>query len=770
MKYIFSLLLAIPFWTAYAQSPKGFTLEGKITGYTDPYVYLSYPDKTGKWIKDSAEVKNGAFSFHGDINEPVMATLYGKTAGRSMNDPNATSVFIEPTKMTATLEGQKFSDAIIKGSKTQEENAILQAQIRKVTSRWKIVMDTLSAVNKRSNFEFQELKEWVLAPYNAEMRDIDFNFFDAHPTSYVTAYRLRYRLHDLTTEAVKRYYDRFPVAVKQSSYGKALVEEMEKRKIGVPGATAANFSTTDINGQPISLFDFKGKYVLIDFWASWCLPCRKGNPHLKELYAQYKARGFEVIGVSDDDRDTTAWKRAVEKDGLPWKHVLRGMKMTRTGDAVNIDHSKDISYLYNISSLPTQILIDPAGKIIARYGEDGEDHSALDGKLRSVFADGGERPNGARIQPGFTLNGRYTGPAKMIYLYYDNDDSKRIADSAEIKDGVFTFKGEISCPTLAIVVPKPSATPASAQVFIEPVTMTLTIDGTNVRDATLAGSKIQEEWVQFNQLHEPIRKEMEPLSARYAAANNVYRAALKGKADEATLDSLKSKADAIHAEFDPYRERQSQVDYQFFEAHPSSMVTAYYLRYHVMDLTLDSLKLFYDRMGAQTQQTPSGRYIAAEIEKKRAGSPGSIAKDFTTTDINGRSLSLASFKGKYVLLDFWASWCGPCRKGNPHLKELYTQYKSKGLEIIGISDDDRDRAAWKKAVDKDALPWQHVLRGMNRNPDGSYDHSADLSELYGVHSLPTQVLIDPAGKIIARYGEDGSPHTALDATLASVCK
>lgn len=385
MKNILALLLAVPFGAASAQTTKSFTLEGKITGYTDPYIYLSYHDNTGKWIKDSAAVKNGAFSFHGQIDEPTMAGLYGKQTSRSMGDQNTTSIFIEPTKMTATLENHKFWDAVIKGSKTQEENAILEAQIRKVSSRWKIVMDTLAAVNKRSNFEYQELKEWVLAPYSAEMREINFNFFEAHPASYVTASHLRYQLHDLTTDSAKLFYDRFPAAVKQSSYGKAILEEIEKRKIGVPGAMAASFSTTDINGQPISLADFKGKYVLVDFWASWCLPCRKGNPHLKELYAQYKAKGFEVIGVSDDDRDTTAWKKAVAKDDLPWKHVLRGMKTTRTGDAINIDHSKDISYLYNISSLPTQVLIDPNGKIIARYGEDGSPHTALDQTLATVL-------------------------------------------------------------------------------------------------------------------------------------------------------------------------------------------------------------------------------------------------------------------------------------------------------------------------------------------------------------------------------------------------
>lgn len=123
-----------------------------------------------------------------------------------------------------------------------------------------------------------------------------------------------------------------------------------------------------------------------------------------------------------------------------------------------------------------------------------------------------------------------------------------------------------------------------------------------------------------------------------------------------------------------------------------------------------------------------------------------------------------------MLVDFWASWCVPCRKGNPHLKELYSQYKAKGFEVIGISDDDRDHDAWKKAVAKDGLPWQHVLRGLKYDAVKGFDKTNDISELFGIHSLPTQVLIDPSGKIIARYGEGAAAHEDLDKKLAEVFK
>lgn len=375
MKNLLTLLSLAAFIPARAQ----FVLDGKAPGYKHAYIYLQYLDTDGVFIRDSTAIKNGTFHFTGKASEPFMASLKNNNDPRSYNDSGNISLFLEPKKMSIIVEDGKFGHARMEGSASQKQFSTIQQQQSAVNKNWKVVMDTLTAVNKRSNFEYQELKNWVLIPFHNEMKEIINNSLLQNPGTYVTAYYLRFKVDELSEDSLKRLYAAFPEKVKQSKYGKLLNEEIQKKSIGVPGAMAHDFASDDINGTPLKLSDFKGKYVLLDFWASWCLPCRKGNPHLKEVYAQYKDKGFEIIGISDDDSKPEAWKKAVEKDGTGiWKHVLRGMKKTETG----FDRTNDKSDFYNIHSLPTKILIDPTGKIIGRFDETEE---ALDAQLASIF-------------------------------------------------------------------------------------------------------------------------------------------------------------------------------------------------------------------------------------------------------------------------------------------------------------------------------------------------------------------------------------------------
>jgi thiol-disulfide isomerase/thioredoxin len=353
-----------------------FVIKGKITGLDDGYIYLVYPGADGKNIKDSSPVKNNAFEFAGNIKEPVMAMLNGKIQTRSVSDPDFTYIFLEPSAMTITLKEKDFKKALVTGSKTQEEYESLTKMKNAVEEKYKKQLDSLRI--ERDHEKNAAIRE-RLAPYFAESDQQDYIFFNKHPRSYVTAYYLRFHTGELTLDSLQLLYDRLGVTLQQNAYGKLVADEIEKLKNGSPGSMAKDFTTKDIDGNKLSLSDYKGKYVLLDFWASWCVPCRKGNPHLKELYAKYKDKGIEFVGVADDDRAEDKWKEAVAKDGIGiWKHVRRGLKYENGA----YDRSTDISENFGIHTLPTRILIDRNGKIVGRFDEHEEE---LDSKLKEIF-------------------------------------------------------------------------------------------------------------------------------------------------------------------------------------------------------------------------------------------------------------------------------------------------------------------------------------------------------------------------------------------------
>jgi len=388
MKLQFIPILFFVSLAGVGQQGKPFTISGTITGKDGGYIYLQYTDADGKSKKDSSAIQNGKFVFKGQIQGPQFAYLSGIIAARSMDDPNNTTLFIEPATMKMAVKYNAFKEAKLTGSVSHNEYSVLQTKRGKIQKRWKAIMDTLSAVNKRSNEAYQEMKNWVLKPYYEEMSEIDNDFLKKHPVSYVSAYVLFFSGGRIAKEDAEKIFERFPKGVKESYYGKMQAEKWAKQKLGSPGSMAANFSTTDINGQPINLADYRGKYVVLDFWASWCVPCRKGNPHLLELYSKYKDKGFEIIGVSDDDTKQDAWRKAVEKDGIGvWKHVLRGLDVERVKKGDYKNHPNEISdSRYGINSLPTKVLIDPTGKIIGRYGgEGGEEEEVMDKKLEEIF-------------------------------------------------------------------------------------------------------------------------------------------------------------------------------------------------------------------------------------------------------------------------------------------------------------------------------------------------------------------------------------------------
>lgn len=378
-------------------------------------------------------------------------------------------------------------------------------------------------------------------------------------------------------------------------------------------------------------------------------------------------------------------------------------------------------------------------------------------------------------QQPFTLTGKITGHRSgLIHITYNGAGGARVMDSTRIDNGTFVFHGRLDGPSMAYLYESSKAIsmddPNSTDFFMEPGDMTINLEQGAFKNAVITGSVSQDEYETLQASKKPILDEEKPLIHQYEEATKAYSKAVKEKLDDKTLDTLKYRAAALHDQFDPYNERMAQLDYTFFAAHPQSYVSAYMLQFHTSSLPLDSVELFYNRLGTAIQQSVLGKKLADEIAMLKAGSPGSMAADFSKMDLHGKEVSLSAYRGKYVLLDFWASWCVPCRKSMPHVKELYERYKDKGFAVIAIADDDNNHAAWLKAIGKDGTDlWPNILRGIDWNAirTGAKNPN-DLDNKFGIHSLPTKILIDPNGKIIGRYAKGTDEEAAqLDAQLAA---
>jgi len=355
----------------------------------------------------------------------------------------------------------------------------------------------------------------------------------------------------------------------------------------------------------------------------------------------------------------------------------------------------------------------------------------------------------------FTLNGKLRGvQTDSVLIYYKNTQGKNTFQSRPIFNNRFIITDSLNRPSYALILFKnlgetisDSAFEVRAkEIYLEPGLLSLVVDASRLDSLKLSGSQTEDEWAELYKSTTWVREEMRPLTDKFSKEKDPEKAA------------------EISTQFEPYEDRIKSINYRFFLEHPNSYVTAHLMVDMVKEESLDSSRRIYDNFNAELKESDDAKKVAEEIGKMEMALPGNMAADFTAADTSGKAVSLSDYKDKYVLLDFWASWCPPCRKSDVHLVELYNRYKSKGLNIIGIAWDDDTQIGWKKAIIKDGLgSWPNVLNGTNTDND--------IGEKYAVHFVPTRILIDPSGKIVGRFGDNvPNADVLLDRALINLFK
>lgn len=324
------------------------------------------------------------------------------------------------------------------------------------------------------------------------------------------------------------------------------------------------------------------------------------------------------------------------------------------------------------------------------------------------------------------VNRKHNG--KLIKLYYFEND-KKLGDSVLVANGKFSFSGNLSWPRVGKLTFGDREVGDAIDVFLSEGTIYLSAKD-SIHYSSIKGTKLAEE-------HEIFAKRIRAEEDRFFGTMNNLRGLPKG-------DEQKAAVTKFLKELEVYTAFKKKAIAQFVKEYPASYVSLYYLNSNTPGRLVNYEEIYpvFSTLSPEVKATPLGKQFEERLLASKGKLTGEAFIDFVSTTPDGKQLSLKEIIGKneFTLVDFWASWCGPCRKENPYVVKTFNEFKDKGFTVLSVSLDD-DGKKWKDAIEKDGMPWYHVssLKGWKE----------PAAALYNVRAIPQNVLVDSQGKIVA---------------------